>query len=173
MRPGQQGSACGAGVGEAPRARPAAGWSDAQPGSIMPPNSHSLRAGPHHNLWSNLDLGKGSRPYASSGSAVRGAHAARLNTWWNIHASSASKPTLALPECGYGALANFIGAYAAPPGAAAAPRNVLFPGWCAAAPLGWYVELPAGGARAFSPPDLHQAMFFTRWQRLAATAKRV
>lgn len=117
-------------------------------------------------------MGKGTRPFASGGNASRGAHAARLNTWWNIYSSSASVSALKLPECGYGALANFIGAFGAPPGAAAAGRGVRYPGWCVAPPLAWYVELPPAGGKAFSPQDLHMAMLLTRWQRFAAVAKR-
>lgn len=125
-------------------------------------------AGPHHNLWTNLDVGKGTRPFASSGNASRGAHAARLNTWWNIYSSLASAPALKLPECGYGVLENFFGAFGAPPGAAPAGQNVRYPGWCGGAPLSWVVELPSNGAKQFSPADLHSAMLATRSQRLAA-----
>ncbi len=130
-----------------------------------------LLTGPHHNLWTNLDVGQGSRPFASSGNASRGAHAARLNTWWNIFSSLAGVPAPKLPDCGFGALLNFVGAFGAPPGGAAAGRNVRYPGWCVAAPLGWYVELPANGAKSFSPADLHSAMVLTRSQRLAATKR--
>lgn len=35
----------------------------------------------HNNLWSNIDVGEGTRPFASSGQTVRGAHAAANNTW--------------------------------------------------------------------------------------------
>lgn len=128
--------------------------------------------GVHHNLWTNLDVGKGTRPFYSGGNESRGAHAARLNTWWNICSSLASAPTPKLPTCGFGVLLNFVGAFQAPPGGKAAGRNVRYPGWCTAAPLGWYVELPANGAKSFSPSDLYTAMVLTRSQRLAASAKR-
>lgn len=130
-----------------------------------------LCAGPHHNLWTNLDVGKGTRPFASSGNASRGAHAARLNTWWNIYSSLASAPALKLPECGYGVLENFIGAFGAPLGAAPAGQNVRYPGWCGGAPLSWVVELSSNGAKQFSPADLYSAMLATRSQRLAAVKR--
>ena len=34
-----------------------------------------LHAGVHNNLWSNIELGRGTRPFASSGDSSRGAHA--------------------------------------------------------------------------------------------------
>lgn len=70
------------------------------------------RGGCHNNLWSNLHLGKGTRPFSSSGSAMRGAHAAANNTWWNIQANPA---VLNIPPCPYGPHLIFVGPELGPP----------------------------------------------------------
>ncbi|PSC76403.1 Zinc finger CCCH domain-containing 64 [Micractinium conductrix] len=65
------------------------------------------RGGVHNNLWSNIELGRGTRPFASSGDSSRGAHAASNNTYWNIHVASGA--ALRLPECDFGPLLTFVG----------------------------------------------------------------
>lgn len=46
-----------------------------------PPPSPAPRAAVHNNLLSNIDVGEGTRPFASSGSAPRGAHAGASPAW--------------------------------------------------------------------------------------------
>ncbi|KAL4423187.1 hypothetical protein ABPG77_000320 [Micractinium sp. CCAP 211/92] len=68
----------------------------------------------HNNLFSNIVLGAGSRPFDSSGDAGRGAHAAANNTWWNIRSASGTT-VLPLPSCDYGALETFVLGAVGPP----------------------------------------------------------
>lgn len=68
----------------------------------------------HNNLFSNIVLGAGSRPFDSSGDAGRGAHAAANNTWWNIRSASGAT-VLPLPSCDYGALETFVLGPVGPP----------------------------------------------------------
>ena len=41
---------------------------------------------PHANLFTDLDLGQGSRMFQSGGGADLGRHSAAYETFWNIHA---------------------------------------------------------------------------------------
>ncbi len=59
----------------------------------------------YSNLFSNLDCGRGTRPFASGGSRNRGAHAGAYTTYWNIRAQSPMK----FPPGDFGPLLNFIG----------------------------------------------------------------
>lgn len=69
------------------------------------------QAGPHNHLFSDLDMGFGTRPFKSGGDKPRGAYAGANNTFWNLRASlpAANPPLLQLPECDFGPLLNFIG----------------------------------------------------------------
>lgn len=67
------------------------------------------RAAPHGNLFTDLNLGLGARPFASGGRSDRGAHSGRLNTFWNVRAGSGA--ALALPPCDFGPLLGFFGSY--------------------------------------------------------------
>ncbi len=48
-------------------------------------NMDHHRRGPYANLWSNIDLGIGARPFASSGDAsINGNHTSSFSTFWNV-----------------------------------------------------------------------------------------
>jgi len=64
----------------------------------------------YSNLFSNLNCGRGTRPFASGGSHDRGAHAGAYTTYWNIRAES----PMNLPPPDFGPLLNFIGFEAIP-----------------------------------------------------------
>jgi hypothetical protein len=59
----------------------------------------------YSNLFTDLDCGKGSRPFYSGGSRGRGTHSGAYNTYWNIRAQE----PMSLPPAGFGPLLNFIG----------------------------------------------------------------
>ncbi len=65
---------------------------------------------PHANLFTDIDLGLGTRMYASGGGANLGRNSAGWSTWWNIRAARAQKPPKAEygPKNGSSAL-NFVG----------------------------------------------------------------
>lgn len=77
-----------------------------------PPRSSAL-AGSHSNLFSNINFGAGTRPFASGGAGGRGAHSGANNTFWNLYASR----QLALPDCSYGPMLTFVGNFGAVKGA--------------------------------------------------------
>lgn len=59
-------------------------------------------------LWSNIDVGAGSRPFDSSGNGnYRGLHSGALTTFWNIYSSSGAR--ILLPASDFGPLLNFVG----------------------------------------------------------------
>ncbi len=102
---------------------------------------HHKRA-PYENLFSNLDLGKGSRVFLSGGHDGIGRHAGAGNTYWNLR----SRSEVQLPE-GFGpARQNFIG--------------VKLRGRGKQDPEGLWVESIAPGK--VEPPDLHAAQFARR-----------
>ncbi|KAL4435853.1 hypothetical protein ABPG77_000615 [Micractinium sp. CCAP 211/92] len=124
------------------------------------------RGGIFNNLWTYIDLGFGSRPLQSGGSAVRGAHAGANNTWWNLRARSDRQ--LRLPPCNFGPLLNFIGppwrapvatAVTAGSAAGASDNKTLPDGSTPSSPAcaSWMVEATGSGV-ALQPPDLHLAM---------------
>lgn len=117
-------------------------------------NGDMHRGAVNHCLWTNLDLGKGSRPFDSGGAKTRGSHAARGNVWWGLSASRrASTAAWALPQCDYGPLLTWVGNFS-PVGACPAQR--------------WLVE----ARRGLSPPNLHVAMVNSRVARLGAQARK-
>ncbi|KAL4433787.1 hypothetical protein ABPG75_000228 [Micractinium tetrahymenae] len=133
------------------------------------------RSAIHNNLWSNIDVGEGTRPFSSSGQTVRGAHAAANNTWWNIYSSAGTD--LYLPDCDFGPLLNFVGQYGPPQDCVKLGRCIkeggvdtsrLLPPYCA--DMLWRVEQNQNmaGQRVplFAPKDLFGAMVATRNQRL-------
>ncbi|PSC69036.1 band 7 [Micractinium conductrix] len=67
------------------------------------------RAGPFGNLFTDIGVGLGLRPFHSGGRDDRGAHAGRTSTFWNLR--SASGRPLRLPACDWGALLNFVGSW--------------------------------------------------------------
>ena len=54
------------------------------------------RTAPHNNLYSNIDVGAGSRLWASGGPAELGPHSGAWNTYWNIRARRSLAPTPAV-----------------------------------------------------------------------------
>ncbi|KAL4434216.1 hypothetical protein ABPG75_000657 [Micractinium tetrahymenae] len=70
------------------------------------------RNGPFANLFTDIDVGKGSRPFYSGGAEGRGANTGRATTFWNVR-SSRPAHALQLPPCGrdYGAMVNFLGSF--------------------------------------------------------------
>ncbi len=68
---------------------------------------------PHANLFTDLDLGKGTRPWRSGGGAALGLHSGAWGTFWNLRARSPMAP----PTAAFGPeLLNFVGVYSSAPG---------------------------------------------------------
>lgn len=111
---------------------------------------HHKRA-PYENLFSNLDLGKGSRVFLSGGHSGIGRHAGAGNTYWNLR----SRSEVDLPE-GFGpARQNFIG--------------VKLRGRGKPDPEGlWLESIPPGKVE---PADLYTAQLERRLGKPAAVAK--
>ena len=63
------------------------------------------------NLFTNLHLGLGSRPFASSGAHGRGPHAGAYNTYWNL----ISDNCWAVPDADFGHILTFAGAQSSAP----------------------------------------------------------
>lgn len=84
-------------------------------------------SGSHSNLFSNVDMGAGTRPFASGGAENRGAHSGANNTFWNLYGDK----QLALPPCDYGPLLTFVGDFGAVKGE---PWAQHWRGLCCAAP---------------------------------------
>ncbi|HEY0709120.1 MAG TPA: hypothetical protein VGG33_20085, partial [Polyangia bacterium] len=109
---------------------------------------HHGRA-PYGNLWTNLDMGRGSRVYNNGGAANRLPPAGAYNTFWNLRAADSP----GLPGGGYGPFLNFVG-----PGLSGGAGN-------------WSVEnIPAS---AICQPDLHEFMLARRKAGLSAAAPAV
>ncbi|EFN56876.1 hypothetical protein CHLNCDRAFT_144516 [Chlorella variabilis] len=90
------------------------------------------RAGPWANLFTNINVGCGSRPFFSSGRQGKGAHDGKP-----------SRRPLELPGCDLGPLLNFVGAFVKP--------NCR-------TKMKWLVE----ALNASSPADLHRAQVAAR-----------
>lgn len=107
------------------------------------------RGGPMANLFTNINLGRGTRAFQSSGRKDRGAHTGRGTAFWYVF--SAAKPVVELPGCDYGPYLSF-----------------MLPKWkgstCPAA--GWWV----GTWKAALPRDLFVAQAAER-RRLAAAQR--
>ncbi|KAL4433832.1 hypothetical protein ABPG75_000273 [Micractinium tetrahymenae] len=72
-------------------------------------NIDNHRAGPHANLFSNLDFGANTRPFKSGGRKDRGAQTGRGSVFWNLQAGAgAASQSIKLPKCDYGALLAFV-----------------------------------------------------------------
>lgn len=99
------------------------------------------RWGPYQNLFTNLDMGRGTRYFKSGGGGERGRHAGRGGTFWNLRAEAPAK----MPNAEFG------------------PAGLFFVGVqglsAESAPDGWYVE----DADMSAVPNLHEAQ---RAQRL-------
>lgn len=110
-------------------------------------NMDHHREANYSSLFSQLDLGAGTRPFNSGGSNNRGAHAGAYNTYWNIRASVPLK----LPAADFGPWLNFVGV--------GTGRDGKIPD----SAYQWLVEPtePAG----LCPAELHQAMTVRRLRR--------
>lgn len=109
-------------------------------------NMDHHREANYSSLFSQLDVGAGTRPFNSGGSGNRGPHAGAYNTYWNIRATG----PLQLPAADFGPLLNFIGV-------GTNTRAVD-------SPYQWFIEQidPAN----LCPMDLHEAMKARRLRRL-------
>ncbi|QDT14331.1 glycosyl hydrolase family 28-related protein [Alienimonas californiensis] len=105
------------------------------------------RFAPYENLFTDLHLGKGTRPWASGGAGGKGLHTAAGATFWNLE----SQTKINAPKEGFG------------------PRDLVFVGLNAhdggvtepvTLPGGWYYEPQPPGR--FYPLDLHQAQLAHR-----------
>ena len=107
-------------------------------------NMDHHRAAPYSNLFTDLDLGQGLRPFDSGGAAaaLRGANTARYSTLWNVRAARA----IALPPCDFGPHMIYVGV----PGAT--------PGTCSS--MEWHIEDIA--PTDFRPQDIHAAQLGRR-----------
>lgn len=63
------------------------------------------RAAPYTTLWTEIDCGAGTRPFASGGSDNRGPHTAAYDTLWNVTA----QVDMELPDDDFGPRMNFVG----------------------------------------------------------------
>lgn len=99
--------------------------------------------GNYGTLWTKLDLGAGTRPFASGGTApLRMPHSGARTALWNVTAAR----DIALPPSDFGPLLTFVGVRGLT-GATAAPAE-------------WQVE--AASAAALCQDDLHAAMLARR-----------
>jgi hypothetical protein len=115
-------------------------------------NMDHHREANYSSLFSELDLGAGTRPFNSGGSGNRGPHAGAYNTYWNIRAAA----PLQLPAANFGPLLNFIGLRTK-------VTNGKIPDSPDQWPYQWTVEQiePA----SLCPKELHQAMKARRLRR--------
>jgi len=63
------------------------------------------RAAPYTTLWTEVDCGAGTRPFASGGSSNRGPHTAAYDTLWNVTAAK----DMTFPADDYGPRMNYVG----------------------------------------------------------------
>ncbi|KAL4434078.1 hypothetical protein ABPG75_000519 [Micractinium tetrahymenae] len=114
-------------------------------GSGLDLNMDTHRAATHNNLFTNLDIGMGTRPWESGGAKWRGAHCGANTTWWGIYSSNASAPLPALPDCTHGPYLNWVGRF----------RSNVTAGLCAA--TRWTVQPAPAGTGQLAPADLFAA----------------
>lgn len=72
-------------------------------------NLDNHRSASWANLFSAVNLGWGTRPFASGGDKPRGANAGAYQTFWNLTKVDGSP--VQLPDCSFGPLLNFVGSY--------------------------------------------------------------
>jgi hypothetical protein len=101
-------------------------------------NMDHHREANYASLFSQLDVGAGTRPFNSGGSSNRGPHAGAYNTYWNIRGAG----PVQLPAADFGPLLNFIGVEA---------KDTT-----AASPYQWFIEQIQ--PEKLCPMDLHEAM---------------
>lgn len=108
------------------------------------------RQAPFANLWTDIDTGLGTRPFASGGDAPRGSYAGRGNTCWNVYRTPAT--AIKLPACAPTNARNTWGAFV----------NFILPSYsgatCTGPPLFWYVRTLNGT----SPRNLYAAQRVVR-----------
>ena len=110
--------------------------------SISPLILDHHRYGPHSNLFTNIDLGEGSRMFQSGGGAKLGRHSGGYETFWCIRARRAqSWPDNWGPD-----LMNFVGVQANGSGVLAMGGK-------------WLEVIPPNALR---PRDLHHAQLLRR-----------
>lgn len=110
-------------------------WSDGKGVNLC--MDHHGRA-PYGTLWTNLDLGAGSRAFQSGGSANRMPHSGAYSVYWNLRAD---KP-FALPANDFGPLLTFV--------------SVATSATSTSSPYDWKLEaIPTAD---LCQPNLHQAM---------------
>ncbi|KAL4422481.1 hypothetical protein ABPG75_008678 [Micractinium tetrahymenae] len=132
-------------------------------------NIDSHRGGTHHNLLSNINVGRGTRPFQSGGAQYRGAHSGANVTWWNLQRADGG--AIALPPCDYGPLLLFAGSWLPPSasGGDASADSINLPLASAAGMGGTAAPAPAAVApTADSPADDSQRADDTRAGALAA-----
>lgn len=93
-------------------APPSEAWTTAPGLRCRPHAAQHHRNGPFANLFTDIDVGRGTRPFYSGGAEGRGANTGRATTFWNVRSSAPARP-LQLPPCGrdYGAMVNFVGSF--------------------------------------------------------------
>ena len=91
-------------------------------GSGIDVNLDHHRGAAFGNLFTNLHLGKGSRPFASSGAHGRGPHSGGFNTYWNLLSDSC----LTMPDADFGHSLRFAGAQSTEP--CSSPHEQSFSG---------------------------------------------
>lgn len=111
------------------------------------------RTAPWGNLFTNLHLGCGTRPFASGGKKTRGAYSGILNTYYNLRRDPGldNKTRVPLPECAFGALLNFVGPFGGPR--------------CPA--VKWYIA----GLPRTAQPNLYYAQRLARAKKLRAAGR--
>lgn len=100
-------------------------------------NMDHHRNAPYATLFTNLDLGTGTRPFDSGGSDFRGAHSASFSAFWGLRSASAFK----LPTADFGPQLTFVGVNTS---ATSAPD------------AGWFLEPIA--PTSLAPVDIQAAM---------------
>lgn len=109
------------------------------------------KAVPYENLFTDIDLGRGKRPWWSGGGADLGRHSAGRNVFWNLRAAGELRP----PASEWG------------------PATLVFVGLKTSKPAGvasrapWVETFPAG---TLAPADLHAAQLKRRLAPSAAAA---
>lgn len=98
------------------------------------------KGGPFSNLYTDLDMGAGTRPFNSGGAQGAGPHSGAFATFWNLRSGG---KRLALPDPGFGPALNFVGVAGVGTRDPAASRS---------AAASWLTD---GSA---SPPNLHESM---------------
>jgi hypothetical protein len=115
------------------------------------------RFAPYENLFTNINLGRGTRPWDSGGTRGKGRFTASGATFWNIDSRNKIVP----PQQDFG------------------PRDIIFVGLNArdsgvasptVLPGGWYYERQRPGR--FEPADLHQAQLQRRLKGVSRGTSR-